>query len=452
MHISRCSALLALLLNTVGALAAVDNHGGKGGEKKQWTGIWATMPQLTEPANLPPAPYNATGVVFQNATIRQTVKVGLSATTIRLRLSNAFGGSDLPITAATIALPANRNGSTGLSAIDLSTVKHLTFTGGSSANYTIPMGALAVTDPIEFPVEKGSVVTISLYLAGGQTTNLITSHPGSRTTSFFAPGNVVSAADVVSATSNGTAATTKSADHWYFISGLEAWLPRTKTSGALAIVGDSITDGRGSTTNQNDRWPDQLQSRLHSHRPTAGVAILNQAAGGNRVLRDGLGPNALSRIDRDVLSQSGVRYVLLFEGVNDIGAAPVDPASQNDVGTRLIAAYDQIATRLHAARLPVFGATITPFSGGKPGLQPYSDPEREKTRQRVNAWIRESGRFDAVVDFDALVRNATRPDELSDAYNSGDYLHLNPAGYKAMGGAVDLALFERFADGVDRMV
>ncbi|KAK7923379.1 SGNH hydrolase [Apiospora marii] len=449
MHISRCSTLLlALLLNSVVALAAPDGNGNH--DNKHWTGIWATMPQLTEPANLPPAPYNASGVVFQNATIRQTVKVALSAETIRLRLSNAFGGSDLPITAATIALPANRNGSTGLSAIDAATVQPLTFSGGS-ANYTIPMGALAVTDPIEFPVEPGSVVSISLYLAAGQTTNLITSHPGSRTTSYFAPGNVVSAADVVTAES---APSSSRADHWYFISALEAWLPRSQTS-ALAIVGDSITDGRGSTTNQNDRWPDRLQARLNSRPHPAHnnqIAILNQAAGGNRVLQDGLGPNALSRLDRDVLAQPGVRYVLLFEGVNDIGAAPVDPATQQDLGTRLLAAYDQIVTRCHAARLPVFGATITPFSGGAPGLQPYSDPARERTRQRVNAWIRDSGRFDAVVDFDALVRNASRPDRLADAYNSGDYLHLNPAGYEAMGGAVDLALFDRFADGVDRMV
>ncbi|KAK8055544.1 hypothetical protein PG993_000771 [Apiospora rasikravindrae] len=436
--------LLALFINSAVALAATDGHASnEEGGKKHWTGIWATMPQLTEPANLPPAPYNATGVVFHNTTLRQTVKVGLSASMIRLRLSNAFGGSDLPITAVTIALPANKNGSTGLSAIDLPTLKTLTFSGGGSTNYTVPMGALAVTDPIEFPVEEGAVVTISLYLAEGQTTNLITSHPGSRTTSYFAPGNVVSAADVVSEA-------TKSADHWYFISGLEAWLPRSTTS-ALAIVGDSITDGRGSTTNQNDRWPDRLQARLNSHL-SSNIAILNQAAGGNRVLQDGLGPNALSRIDRDVLAQPGVRYALLFEGVNDIGSAPVDPATQHDISTRLIAAYDQIIARLHAARLPVFGATITPFCGGAPGLQPYSDPERERTRQRVNAWIRDSGRFDAVIDFDALVRNGSRPDELSDEYNSGDYLHLNPAGYKAMGGAVDLALFDKFTDGVDRMV
>lgn len=314
------------------------------------------------------------------------------------------------------------------------------------------MGALAVTDPIEFPVAPGSVVSISLYLAAGQTTNLITSHPGSRTTSYFAPGNVVSAADFAPAKEAAPTSSSSSADHWYFISALEAWLPRSETS-ALAIVGDSITDGRGSTTNQNDRWPDQLQSRLNSRPDSPSkIAILNQAAGGNRVLADGLGPNALSRVDRDVLSQPGVRYVLLFEGVNDIGTASVDPATQKDLGTRLLAAYDQIITRCHAARLPVFGATITPFSGGAPGLQPYSDPERERTRQRVNAWIRASGRFDAVVDFDALVRNASRPDHLADAYNSGDYLHLNPAGYKVMGGAVDLALFDRFADGVDRMV
>ncbi|KAK8050654.1 GDSL-like Lipase/Acylhydrolase [Apiospora phragmitis] len=461
MHISRCSTLLlALFLNSAAALAATDGQVSNEGGKKHWTGIWATMPQLTEPANLPPAPYNASGLVFHNATIRQTIKVALRARTIRLRLSNAFGGADLPIAAATIALPAVRNGSTGLSAIDPATLQTLTFSGGS-ASYTVPMGALAVTDPVEFlsGLKEGSVVTVSLYLAEGQATNLVTSHPGSRTTSYFAPGNVVSAADIATVSPSGSD-TTKSADHWYFISALEAWLPRSQNS-ALAIVGDSITDGRGSTTNQNDRWPDQLQARLNSRSHSFSssssssshkIAILNQAAGGNRVLHDGLGPNALSRIDRDVLAQPGVRYALLFEGVNDIGTAATDPTSQHAVGTQLIAAYEQILARLHAARLPVFGATITPFCGGAPGLQPYSDPERERTRQRVNAWIRGSGRFDAVVDFDALVRNSSRPDQLRDEYNSGDYLHLNPAGYEAMGGAVDLALFDKFADGVDRMV
>lgn len=382
---------------------------------------------------------NGTGVVFRNATIRQTVKVTLAASTVRLQISNAFGGSDLPITAATIALPAN--GSAGTSAIDSTTLRPLTFSGGNPG-FTIPNGALALTDPLtDFPVKAGTIVTVSLYLREGQTTNAITSHPGSRTTSYFAPGNAVEAADVAA-----DPATLK-ADHWYFLSAIEAYLP-DRTS-ALAIVGDSITDGRGSTTNNNDRWPDVLSAKMQRDPATRNIAVLNQAAGGNRVLQDGLGPNALGRIGRDVLAQPGVRYVMVFEGVNDIGTAASDEATQKALGDRLLAAYGQMIMRLHGFGLPVFGATITPFSG--PG-QAYGTPERERTRQRVNAWIRDSGRFDAVVDFDAVVRNATQPDRLRSDYDVGDYLHLNPAGYRAMGQAIDLALFSKFANGVDRIV
>ncbi|KAH6660335.1 GDSL-like Lipase/Acylhydrolase [Truncatella angustata] len=432
--------ILTTILLLFGSLAAA-NSNDHGHQKGKWVDIWASMPQLTESANLPPIPFNDTGVVFQNSTIRQTVRVTLAAPIVRLQISNAFGVSDLPITSASIALPLN--GSSGTSAVKASSVRPLTFSGGNT-HYTIPQGALAVTDPVfDFPVSAGTIVTISLYLADGQTTNLITSHPGSRTTSYFVRGNSVNASDLQISDPS-----TQKADHWYFISTLSGYVAPPSSgsiSGALAIVGDSITDGRGSTTNGNNRWPDVLSAHLQSRRATSGISVLNLAAGGNRVLHDGLGPNALSRIDRDVLGAGSVRYALVFEGVNDIGTAATDAASQQDVGARLIAAYEQIITRVHARGIPIFGATITPFSG--PG-QTYSDPEREKTRQRVNGWIRGSGRFDAVVDFDTLVRNATQSDQLSELYNVGDYLHLNPDGYKAMGEAVDLALFERFGDGV----
>ncbi|KAK9417048.1 hypothetical protein SUNI508_09066 [Seiridium unicorne] len=327
--------MIVLLFMSALALAKCESHGQN---KGNWVDIWASMPQLTEPANLPPEPFNDTGVVFHNSTIRQTIRVTLPAQILRLQISNAFGGFDLPIKSASIVMALN--GSAGTSAIDSSTIQPLTFSGGHT-NYTIPQGALAMSDPIfDFPVTAGSIVAISLYLADGQTTDSITSHPGSRTTSFFLS--------------------------------------------------------------------------------TSSISVLNLAAGGIQVLYDGLRPNALSRVDRDVLSASGVKYVLVFEGVNDIGTAAVDPASQQNVGTRLTAAYEQIITRVHAKGIPIFGATITPFSG--PG-QAYSDPERERTRHRVNTWIRESGEFDAVVDFDEAVRNGTQPDQLADEYNVGDYLH-----------------------------
>ncbi|KAH7014579.1 GDSL-like Lipase/Acylhydrolase [Microdochium trichocladiopsis] len=422
---------LLLLLGVFTCLAAAqDLHpSGAGGPSKRWVSIFATMPQLCEPANLPPAPFNDSGSKFYNATLRQTFKVTQTASKLRLQISNAFGGSSLPITAASIAFPAN--GSAGTSAIDTKSLKTLSFSG--QPGYEVPNGALVLSDTIDFPVKAESIVTVSLYFARGQPSESITAHPGSRTTSYITFGNQISTADFVNSSSNTVTRT----DHWYFVSGLEAEASVPGAS-ALAIVGDSITDGRGSTTNQNNRWPDILVSRMQKDPATRNIAVLNQAAGGNRILQDGLGPNALGRIDRDVLAQPGVKYAIIFEGVNDIGTAATDAATQQATGTRVIAAYDQMITRLQRFGIKVFGATITPFTG--PG-QVYGDPEREKTRQRVNKWIRESGRFDGVVDFDQVVRDPNAQDQLDVRYDVGDHLHLNPAGYVAMGEAVDLRLF-----------
>jgi len=272
------------------------------------------------------------------------------------------------------------------------------------------------------------MLTVTTYLAGGQQsqTNAVTSHPGSRATSWFTKGNQVNATTL-------TGSLLASAAHWYFVSAVEAWSPLE--AGTLSIVGDSITDGRGSTTDANNRWPDQLLARLQKSPATQNIAIANQAAGGNRVLHDGLGPNALSRIDRDVLAHPGTRYVMIFEGVNDIGTASTDTQTQSVVYDRLIAAYSQIITRAHAFGLPVFGATITPFSA--PGsaasaIQSYSNSMREQTRQKVNKWIRESGQFDYVVDFDQMIRDSTRPEMLNATFDSGDFLHPNPVGYAKM--------------------
>lgn len=198
------------------------------------------------------------------------------------------------------------------------------------------------------------------------------------------------------------------------------------------------------------RWPDLLLARLQTESCTSNIAVLNQAAGGNRVLADGLGPNALGRIDRDVLAQSGVGYVMIFEGVNDIGLAGTTAAAQAAIGDRLISAFKQIISRVHAAGLPIFAATITPFSspGYNVTIQVYSDATREATRQRVNKWIRESGSFDAVVDFDAFLRNSSAPSQLDSRYNSGDYLHPNVAGYQLLADKFPVEIFEKFENGV----
>ncbi|MFR9787467.1 SGNH/GDSL hydrolase family protein [Streptomyces sp. MB22_4] len=391
-----------------------------------WVNTWTSMPQLTEPGNMPPAPFTQPGRVFADSTVRQTVHVSVGGTHLRLRFSNAFGGAALPITGASVALPAG--GRAGVGAVQAGTTRKVTFDGRTST--VVPVGAEAVSDPLDFDLRPGSNLTVTLYLADGQASDDITSHPGSRTTSYMAGGNHLDDADL------GGAATTQ---HWYFLSGVEVWSRRG--TAAAVVVGDSLTDGRGSTTDANDRWPDQLLARLRSRPETSGVAVLNQAAGGNRVLNDGLGPNALARFDRDVLAQSGVKWLILFEGVNDIGTAEATEAAQKKVAADLIAAYDQIIVRAHAQGIPVYGATLTPF-GGNTG---YDDPDghREAARQTVNRWIRTSGRFDAVLDFDRAVRDPEQPRRIQPSSDVGDHLHLNPAGYQVLADTVPDRLFEQ---------
>jgi len=384
------------------------------------------MPQLTEPHNMPPPPFTGENGVFVDATLRQTVRVSVGGGRIRLRFSNVFGGAALPITSASVALPAD--GKAGASGIEPGTLRPVTFSGRPGT--VIPVGAQVVSDPLPFRVAPRSNVTVTVHLAEGQASTAITSHPGSRTTSHIKAGDHVNAEDLPGATA---------VEHWYFLSGVEVWAG--PSTAALAVVGDSLTDGRGSTTDMNDRWPDRLVERLHAHAATSDVAVLNQAAGGNRVLNDGLGPNLLARFDRDVLAHSGVRWLVVFEGINDIGTAEATPQAQQRVAEDLIAAYEQIIVRAHAHDIRVYGATLLPF-GGNEG---YDDAEglRESARQTVNRWIRTSGRFDAVIDFDRAVRDPADPRRLRPSCDVGDHLHLNPEGYRTLGDAVPLWLFRR---------
>lgn len=377
--------------------------------------------------------------MFVNSTIRQTLFLTTEAKQIRLKFSNVFGGSNLPITAVTVALPANQTA--GIHQIQPQTVQKVTFSGKDGIS--VPNGALAVSDPINFSIKAQQIITVTIYLAAGQTTNSITSHPGSRTTSWFQFGNAVNAAQLAITDVN-----TQSVAHWYFLSSIEAWV--TPKQGSLLIVGDSITDGRGSTTNQNNRWPDQLLHRLQNNTSTKHISIGNLAAGGNRILADGLGPNAFGRIDRDVLAHPGVSYAMIFEGVNDIGTAATTKDAQNAVYDNLIQAYQQMVTLIHAHGIPVFAATITPFSAPSNFTgQPYSDPERENTRQRINKFIMESGTFDAVVDFDKLLANPSIPSQLNPLYDSGDYLHPGPAGYELIAQKFPIEIFAKWKDGAD---
>ena len=393
--------------------AATAVQGRRSRPAPRWLHTWVSMPQLTEPNNLPPAPFTGADAVLVDTTLRQTVHTSIGGGSVRLRFSNAFGGTALPITAVSIARPAG--GRAGVAATEPGTTRPVTFSG--RPNVAIPAGAQAVSDPVDLAVPARSELAVTVYLAAGQAGLAITSHPGSRTTSHLLRGDHHDAADLPGATP---------VDHWYFLSGVEV---RAAEGSATIVLGDSLTDGRGSTTNGNDRWPDQLSARLRGRR-----AILNQAAGGNRVLADGLGPSALARLDRDVLAVGGAATLIVFEGVNDIGTAAATPEAQRAVGDELRAAYDQIITRAHARDLRVYGATLTPF-GGNTG---YDDPAglREQTRAGVNDWIRRSGRFDGFADFDAAVRDPADHRLLAVAYDVGDHLHLNPAGYQALARAV----------------
>jgi lysophospholipase L1-like esterase len=398
------------------APAALIGHGGPS-PRRRWVHTWVAMPQLTEPGNLPPAPFTGADATLVDTTLRQTVHTSLGGSKVRVRFSNAFGGAALPITAASVALPvADQAGS---AAVRPGTSRPLTFGGRPST--VVPMGAQVVSDPVDLPVAPMSNLTVSCYLAAGQATLNLTAHPGSRTTTHLLNGDHHLDPDLPGSTQ---------VDHWYLLSGVEV----VAAAPALVIVGDSITDGRGSTTNANNRWPDQLLARLHAR-----IAVLNQAAGGNRILNDGLGPNVLARLDRDVLALGAVHWMLIFEGVNDIGTAEPTDNAQRQVTDDLIAAYRQVATRVAARETAVYGATITPFGGNTN----YDDPAglRERSRQAVNSWIRHSGTFDAVIDFDAAVRDPAAPRRLLPAYDVGDGLHMNPAGYGALAAAVPTGLF-----------
>jgi lysophospholipase L1-like esterase len=403
---------------------SVGRDGGRDAALSAWVASWAAMPQLTEPGNMPPAPFTQPGQVLTDTTLRQTLHTSIGGHVLRLRVSNAFGGAPLPITKVAVALPAG--GRAGVSAIQPGTSRRVTFGGRTSI--VIPTGALMVSDPVALDLPGQANLAVTLYLAEGQASENITSHPGSRTTSFLVRGDATDATDLPGATP---------VDHWYFISGLEVRARRH--AGAVAIVGDSLTDGRGSTTNGNDRWPDQLLARLQARASTRDVAVINEAAGGNRVLNDGLGPNALARFDRDVIAQSGVDAAIVFEGVNDIGTADATPAAQRAVADDLVEAYEQLVIRAHAQGIRSYGATITPFGGNTM----YDDAQglRETTRQAVNTWIRSSGQFDAVLDFDRAVRDPANPARLLAAYDVGDHLHLNPLGYRALAAAVPTWLF-----------
>ncbi|HEX5410663.1 MAG TPA: SGNH/GDSL hydrolase family protein [Terriglobia bacterium] len=368
-----------------------------------WVGTWATAPQLVEPRNLPPAPGLA------GSTLRQTIKVSLGGRVLRVRFSNEYGSAPLVIRAAEIALPA------GPGAIVRSTRRDLTFHDRHSI--TIAPGGEAVSDPVAFPLRPLSELTVSLYF--GSVPGGVTGHPGSRATSFLERGDFVSAA---------TLPRPAAAVHWYILTGVDV-LER-QPAAAVVAFGDSITDGHGTTTDGNNRWPDDLARRLEARTATRNIAVLNEGIGGNCILKKCLGPAGVERFRRDVLDQPGVRWVILFEGVNDIGTSHASVAQQ------IIAADRKFIALAHAHSIRIYGATITPFGGSF-----YDSPAHEADWKAVNHWIRHRGAFDAVIDFAAVARDPAHPERLLPADDLGDHLHFNPPGYARLAASIPLRLF-----------
>jgi lysophospholipase L1-like esterase len=460
-----------------------------------WIVSWAASQQIPEPQNA-----LATDDL-RDATLRQIFHLSLGGSALRVHISNAFGTAPLHLTAVHIARPISPSDS----AIDPATDKPLTFAGHT--DLTIPPGAEMLSDPVEAPVSALSDIAVSIHYDDPPSRQ--TSHPGSRATSYLIHGNAVSldkledikppttaeAQQPVPADAHGNVSTgdcnssafladqhppahpcgltvtprrpasgaARLVEHWFQISAIDVLTPAP--AAAIVALGDSITDGHGATTNGNDRWTDVLAARLQATSPDPRpetrdpirIGVANSGIGGNHLLTDGLGPNALARFDRDVLAQAGVRWLIVFEGVNDLGGLAIHgevPAADHAAFVdRVIAAYQQIIARAHAHGLKIIGATITPYVGS---AYYHPGPLSESDRQAVNAWIRAAAagnrdnthfdavpRFDAVLDFDAVVRDPAHPDQLLPAYDCGDHLHPSPAGYRAMAESIPLALLEQ---------
>jgi lysophospholipase L1-like esterase len=396
-----CLALTAVLC--VQPLAAKSDH-------QQWVGTWASAPLLdahAKPADQLVTP-GTTGV-----TLREVVHVSIGGETLRVRFSNLYGTDPLVIGAAQIAQTLKG------AAVVAGSGKPLTFHGQTSVS--IPAGALAVSDGIPFKFAPLSDLTVSFYLPSPS--GPVTEHQLGNATSYHAPGNLVA---------NDTLETPTTLTSWEYLNGIDT-LASTDAA-AVITIGDSITDGAKSTIDTNQRWPDELARRLQADPKYRHLAVLNEAISGNKILLDGAGPNALARFDRDVLAQSGAKYLLILEGINDIGRLHTVP--DGVTAADLISALDQMIVRAHAHGIAVIGCTLTPYHGAG-----YYTDNGETIRKAVNDWIRTGGAFDGVVDLEAAVRDPEHPDTFLPADDPGDHLHPNDAGYKVMGDAIDLKLF-----------
>lgn len=382
-----------------------------GEQDRRWVGSWTTTPVTTE------------GLAFNDQTLRMILRVSLGGSRIRVRFSNAYGGSKLVIGAASVALRGEGAG------IMPGSSRPLTFNGAESA--TIAAGALLLSDPVELDVAPLADLAVSLYLPGAIPESFaITGHGNARQTNYVSPpGNFTTAADMP---------VKEATQSWYFVTAIEVLAPR-ETKGLVAF-GDSLTDANISTPDTNHRWPDQLARRLFARSGGLAMGVMNQGLGGNRILHDLRGDSGLKRFDRDVLAQPGVTHVIVLLGINDIRnrrGLPEEVVS----AAEMIAGLRQLALRAQTRGLKIFGGTLLPFENETffPGAYTVAGDAK---RREVNEWIRRSGTFDAVIDFEQELRDPQHPASMLPIYDCDDHLHPSDRGYDRMGDIIDLSLFD----------
>lgn len=402
-------ALLSLLLFVSFPLPALAKQPAA---PDHWVGTWAASPTALG---------NRDGLGAEDMTVRAVVHVSIGGPLVRVVLTNEFGTEPLAVGGVHIA------NSAGGDAISLMSANALTF--GGRPTVTIPAGALVVSDPAALALAPTSDVAVSVFLPA-QTISHVSGHSFADQTGYLVSGNRIGKASLAGA---------KTIHSWPFVKGVETRV--SAQHAAVICFGDSITDGVHSMENANARWPDILAQRLQKNGKTKTLSVLNQGISGNRLLLEGAGPAALARFDRDVIAQAGARYLIVLEGINDIGTAfnpshPGKPITADD----LIIGFKQMAERAHSHGIKIFGATVTPYVGAG-----YSSPTGEAIRKTLNEWIRTSKELDGVIDFDKVVRDPANPDVMAAFADSGDHLHPKDAGYKVMGDAIDLKLFGKGA-------
>ncbi|KRD57856.1 GDSL family lipase [Flavobacterium sp. Root935] len=398
---------LFILISGCKTNQALENSSKKSASAN-WVGSWACAQMLVEPNNMPPAPGLAEN------TLRQIIKVSIGGEQIRLRFSNIFSDQVTVLKKVTVANVIDAP------AIDKKTQKNLSFNGNQEI--ILNPGQEVFSDMLHFQLKPGQLLAITIYY--GAASQKTSGHPGSRTTSYILPSDNLD---------NDVFSNAVKTDHWYSIMGLD--VVASKNASNIVCLGNSITDGRGSGTNRQNRWTDILAARLREDKTTANVGVLNLGIGGNCVVKGGLGPTALDRFDRDVLSQAGTKWLVILEGINDIGG--IKRAEDAPVKAQeIIDAYKIMIEKAHARGIKVYGCTILPFQKSF-----YDAPFKQEARDIVNAWIRNNN-FDAVIDFDKEMASATDSKTILSNMHDGDFLHPNELGYQRMGEVVDVNLFK----------